>query len=163
VETLDTEEKLGEFTVYDIPYIRKDGQDLYELVVAQRCVEMLYKRLVQWYDIVAPYDPIIPDAGEVNVRNIATAREMAIQKFLHNAVDAIRNGFSAGPAECYRNLARSKGLEGKLVAELENVDPHRVSDVRDRDFSWLKTGNQDLNEAKLCRSQHPSLVLNLFR
>ncbi len=125
LEMIDMDKELKEFTVYQIPYLRQHKHKTFELVVAQSCILELQEALGQRYNIERPDDLTLPNSGEVNVFGLQTAKEMANRRFLSNAVDAVSNGWGEGPGWCYRDAAKSSGLEARLEMELQSESRYR--------------------------------------
>lgn len=130
---------LEEFSVYDIPYLRQYNNNQAEHVIMQSCLPRLREAVGQYCDIDRLIDPMKPNPGEINVYGIQTVKAMACRRFLESTVKAIRTGSGESFIWCYRDLANSVGLEGRLEVMLrtEDMDEERIEGNED-DCSGLK-------------------------
>ncbi|KAL9128709.1 MAG: hypothetical protein Q9217_002670 [Psora testacea] len=135
--TINWDEDLKDFTVDDIPYVRELKYEGFEMVIAQSRIPELHEVFRHRYDIEYPYNPLTPHKGEVNVHGERTAKGMAYERFLNNAVDAIRNGWGVGASRCYRETAEAYGLEVQLERILRTSDEEHEAIEEDNDCVTL--------------------------
>lgn len=121
---IDIDKVLWGFTVYSIPFLTQQMLNTWELVIETSCVSALKEALKHQYTIEYPYDPTTLDPREVAVHGEQRARTKTRNRFLHHAVDAIKDGWGKGPASCYRETASLGGLEGALQTKLGADDTY---------------------------------------
>lgn len=72
-------------------------------------------------EVKLDYDVVRPSERDQNVRGYMRAQTRANKQFLTAAADAIRTGWKPA-VMCYRDFARSQGLEEKLKAMLDKSE-----------------------------------------
>ena len=73
-------------------------------------------------DLDLDYNPTTPTNEDKSIHSVWEARRRAQAHFLGNAVNAIRSKCGRGHGECYRDVARSNGLEIPLQREILKHD-----------------------------------------
>ena len=132
-------QELDESTVYDIPYLQQQKYEGLELVITQSCLPGLREAMGHYCYIERVEDPTKPNTGEVNVYGIQTAKAMACQRFLENAVEAILTGRGEGYEWHYRHIAKLYGLEGRLetMLRIEDMNEEKIEE-KDNHYLFLK-------------------------
>ena len=108
-------------TVNMVPNIAHKDRASYELVVAASRLHLL-SRSYPTFILIADYDPFKPAEADIRIHGLEEAKKKARVSSLNNAVEAIRNGWGDGPAECYQNAARKAGLESALESSILHWD-----------------------------------------
>ncbi|KAL2042895.1 hypothetical protein N7G274_004655 [Stereocaulon virgatum] len=119
---LDQTLSSSSITVELVPNIveHKD-QGSYELVATTSCLHLL-SRSYPTFKVIKDYDPFKPAEADIRIHVLEEAKKRARVSPLNDAVEAIRNGWGDGPAECYQNAARKAGLESALESSILNWD-----------------------------------------
>ena len=101
--------------------VEHQEQGSYELVATELGVCLL-SLCYPHFKAITDYDPFEPAEADKRIHGLEEAKERARVSSLNNAVEAIRNGWEDGPAECYQNAARKAGLESALESSILNWD-----------------------------------------
>ncbi|KAL8903399.1 MAG: hypothetical protein Q9207_003945 [Kuettlingeria erythrocarpa] len=113
--------------------VQLKGTGSYRLVVATPCLEALSSSFRD-FELVLNHDPFEPAEEDIRVHGIWEAKRRARTDTLTTAADAIRNGWGAGPAECYRRACENAGLKAALERailgwDIRNAEPADASEL----------------------------------
>ncbi|KAL2039392.1 hypothetical protein N7G274_007664 [Stereocaulon virgatum] len=71
---------------------------------------------------VVDHDPFEPAETHIRIHGLYEANKRAQVSSLNDAVEAMRNGWESGPAECYRNTTEKVRLGTALERSILNWD-----------------------------------------